>query len=107
MGVAAEIGRNSVSKHQTQLEYGERAGLRRDGTAEHVSRDQILRGERGQGNIHFPCLADHMQDWQPYLVDLYSATVYVTTIHLFSEQQLVHAWKIECFMFQILIVVVV
>ena len=28
--------------------------LKRDGTAERVSRDQILRHERGQGNIHFP-----------------------------------------------------
>ena len=28
--------------------------LTRDGTAEPVSRDQILRCERGQGNIHFP-----------------------------------------------------
>ena len=40
--------------------------LTRDGTAEPVSRDQILRRERGQGNIHFPCSADHEQDWQPY-----------------------------------------
>ena len=28
--------------------------LTRDGTAESVSRDQILRRERGQGNSHFP-----------------------------------------------------
>ena len=28
--------------------------------------------ERGQGNIRFPCSADHEQDWQPYPVDLYS-----------------------------------
>ena len=47
--------------------------LTRDGTAEPVSRDQILRHARGQGNIHFPCSADHEQDWQPYLVDPYSA----------------------------------
>ena len=49
--------------------------LTRDGTAEPVSRDQILRHARGQGNIHFPCSADHEQDWQPYPVDpyLYSA----------------------------------
>ena len=40
--------------------------LTRDGTA--VSRDQILRRERRQGKIHFPCSADHEQDWQPYLV---------------------------------------
>ena len=43
--------------------------LTRDGTAEPVSRDQILRHERGQGNIHFFCSADHVQDWQPYPVD--------------------------------------
>ena len=43
-----------------------------DGTAEPVSRDQIFRRERGQGNINFPCSADHEQDWQHYLVDPYS-----------------------------------
>ena len=47
--------------------------LTRDETAEPVSRDQILRHAPGQGNIHFPCLADHEQDWQPYPVDPYSA----------------------------------
>ena len=46
--------------------------LTRDGTAEPVSRDQIFRRERGQGNVYFPCSADHEQDWQPYPVDLYS-----------------------------------
>ena len=49
----------------------------RDGTAEPVSQDQILRRERGNGNIvRFPCSADHKQDWQPYPVDLYSAIIY-------------------------------
>ena len=38
------------------------SGLRRDGTAEHVARDQILRGKRGQGNFHLPCSAYHEQD---------------------------------------------
>ena len=47
--------------------------LTRDGTAEPVSRDQILRHARGQGNVHFPCSADHEQDWQPFPVDPYSA----------------------------------
>ena len=46
--------------------------LTRDGTAEPISRDQILRRERGQGNIHFPCSADHEKDWQRYPVDPYS-----------------------------------
>ena len=48
--------------------------LTRDGTAEPVSRDQILRHERGQGNMHFPCSANHEQDWQPSSVDSYSAS---------------------------------
>ena len=47
--------------------------LARDGTTEPVSRDQILRRERGQGYINFPFSADHdEQDWQPYPVDPYS-----------------------------------
>ena len=46
--------------------------LTRDGTAETVLRDQILRHERGQGNIHCSYSADHEQDWQPYPVDPYS-----------------------------------
>ena len=50
----------------------EMSRLTRDGTVETVSQDQILRHERGQGNIHFPCSADHEQDWQPYPVDPYS-----------------------------------
>ena len=47
--------------------------LTRDGTAEPVSQDQILRHAREQGNVHFPCSADHEQDWQPYPVDPYFA----------------------------------
>ena len=72
MDAAAELGRNPVSKHHIQPEYGI-SRLTRDRTAEPVSRDQILRHARGQGNIHFPCSADHEQDWQPYPVDPYSA----------------------------------
>ena len=48
------------------------SGLTRDGTAKPVSQDQILRRERGHGNMHFPSLANHEQDWQPYPVDPYS-----------------------------------
>ena len=33
--------------------------LAQDGIAEPVSRDQIFRHERGQGNVHFPCSAPH------------------------------------------------
>ena len=42
--------------------------LTRDGTAEPVSRDQILRRERGQGTNHFRCSADHEQDELPTLL---------------------------------------
>ena len=42
-----------------------------DGTAEPVSRDQILRRERRQVTNMFPCSADHKQDWQSYPVDSY------------------------------------
>ena len=45
--------------------------LTRDGTAKPVPRNQILRRERGQGNVS--CSADDEQDWQPYAVGLYSA----------------------------------
>ena len=67
--------------------------LARDGTAEPVSRDQILRHTQGQGNIHVPCLADHEQDWQPYPVDPYSAicdddTYIHTYIHTVSGTSL-------------------
>ena len=65
--------------------------LTRDGTNEPVSRDQILRHARGQGNTIFPCSADHEQDWQPYPVDPYSAicddhTYIHTYIHMSEDQ---------------------
>ena len=77
MDAAAELGKNPVSEHEIQPEYSmEMSRLMRDGTAGPVSRDQILRHERGQGNIHFSCSADHVQDWQPYPVDPYSCYIY-------------------------------
>ena len=45
MDAAAELGRNLVSKHQIQPEYGDEQAAR-DGTAEPVSRYKILRRER-------------------------------------------------------------
>ena len=69
MDATAELGRNPVSKHRRFSLSMEMSRLTRDGTAEPVSRDQILRHARGQGNVHFPCSADHEQDWQPYPVD--------------------------------------
>ena len=70
MDAAAELGRNPVgTRFSLSMEMSR---LTRDGTAEPVSRDQILRHERGQGNIHFPCWPDHEQDWQTHPVDPYS-----------------------------------
>ena len=61
----------------------EMSRLTRNGNAATVSRDQFLRRERGQGNIHFPCSADHEQDGQPYPVDAYSCyTCDDTYIHM-------------------------
>ena len=67
----------------------EMSRLTRDGTAEHVSRDQILRHARGQGNINFPCSADHEQDWQPYPVDPYSA--------ICDDHTYIHTWSPDRF----------
>ena len=47
------------------------SGLRQDGTAKSVPRNQFRRRERGQGKHHFPLLSDHEQEWQPYLVHPY------------------------------------
>ena len=65
----------------------EMSRLTRDGTAEPVSRNQIFRSERRQGNVIFPWSTDHEQDWQHYPVDPYpfakcddnTYTVYIHT----------------------------
>ena len=49
MDAAVELGRNPVRKHQIQPEYGDEQA-----DAETVSRDHILRRERGQEQIRFP-----------------------------------------------------
>ena len=78
MDAAAEIGRNLLSKHQIQPEYRDEQ-VDADGTAEPVSRNQIFRREQGQGNIIFPCSADHEKNWQPYPVEPSSINSYVST----------------------------
>ena len=91
MDAAAELGRNPVSKHRIQPEYGdEQADAGRDG------RTRLARtysqARTGPGNIHFPCSADHEQDWQPYPVDPYSAIrddhtyTYIHIIHVLVGQ---------------------
>ena len=60
----------------------EMSKLTRDGTAESISRDQILRRERGQRIIYFPCsAAGHEQDWQPCPVVRVIHTNIVLHIH--------------------------
>ena len=50
MDAAAELGRNPLStRFSLSMEMNR---LTRDGITEAVSRDQILRRDRGQGNIH-------------------------------------------------------
>ena len=74
----------------------EMSRLTRDGTAEPVSLEQILRHARGQRNIHFPCLADHEQDWQPYPVDTYSAICDDHTyMHTYNMQPSSAEWSIN------------
>ena len=64
--------------------------LTRDGTTEPVSRDQILRRERGQGNIHLSCSADHEQDWQPYPVDPFYA---ICDDHTYMHTHIITVWS--------------
>ena len=72
MDAVAELGRDPVSKHQIQPECGdEQADAGRDWQTR-LARPNSQAHERGQGNIHFFCSADHVQDWQPYPVDPYS-----------------------------------
>ena len=63
-----------------------------DGTAEPVSRDQILRHARGQRNIHFRCSPDPEQDWQPYPVDPDSA---ICDDHKYIYTH-IHTWVLRC-----------
>ena len=58
--------------------------LTQNGTAELVSQAQIIRRERGQGNVHAPCSVDYEQDWQPYPVDLYFA---ICDDHIYIREQ--------------------
>ena len=67
--------------------------LTRDGTAEPVSCDQILRHVRGQGNFHFTSSADHQQDWQPYPVDPYSAIIIIIIIISAHKSDLSYPWS--------------
>ena len=86
MNATEEIVRNPVSKHQIPFSLSmEMSGLTRDGTVESVSRDQILRCERGQGNSTFPCSADHEQDCDN-LIRLIHTLAICATIHVLTTE---------------------
>ena len=87
MDAAAELERNPVSKHQIQPDYGdEKADAGRD------CRNRLVRpnsqARTRQGNIHFPCSADHEQDWQPHLVDRTLAIC----VALHGEKEAIDPW---------------
>ena len=70
MDAAAELGRNPVSKHQIQPEYGdEQADAGRDYRTRLTRPNFQARTGTGKKKS---CSADHEQDWQPYPVDPYS-----------------------------------
>ena len=93
MDAAAELERNPISKHQIQPLSMEMSRLTRDGTAEPISRDEILRRKRGQGKIIFPCSANHEQDWQPYPVDPYPcySVYYIILYYVMTTQGVRHS----------------
>ena len=73
MDAAAELGRNPVSKHQIQPEYGdEKVDAGRDCRTRLARPNYQARTWTGEYVFIFPCSADHEQNWQPYLVDPYS-----------------------------------
>ena len=83
MDAAAEIGRSPVSKRHIQPECGENGQADAGRNALNPPRETIFSCANEDRKIFiFPCSADHEQEWQPCLVDPYSAT-YVMTIHTY------------------------
>ena len=66
--------------------------LTRDGTAEPISRDQILRHARGQGNIIFPVQLTPSRIGN--LTRLIHTLLYVMTIHTYQVHT---AGRLDCY----------
>ena len=83
MDAAAELGMNPVvSSNSTRFSLSmEMSRLTRDGTAEPVSQDQILRHARGQGNIIFSVQLTTSRIGN--LTRLIHTLLYVMTIHTY------------------------
>ena len=85
MDAAAELGRNPVSKHQIQPEYGdEQADAGRD-CRTRLARPNSQAGTWTGKYSFFPCSADHEQDWQPYPVDPYSSYMCDHTLLIIND----------------------
>ena len=84
MDAAAKIDRNPVSK-RTKFSLSvknEQADAGRDGRT-HLARPNS-QARTGTGEYCFSLFSLHEQDWQPYPVDPYSATVYVMTLYTYE-----------------------
>ena len=68
MDTAAEIGRNPVSKHQIQPEYGDEQADAGPDCRTRLARPNF-QARMGTGTYSVSLSADHEQDWQPYPVD--------------------------------------
>ena len=94
MDAAAEIGRNPVSKYQIQPRYGdEQADAGRDCRTRLARPNSQARMGTGKNiRYHFPCSADHEQDWQPCPVDPYPCLAIIChghtciPVHIISHQ---------------------
>ena len=64
--------------------------LTRDGTAEPISRDQILRHARGQGNIIFPVQLTSSRIGN--LTRLIDTLLYVMTMHTYIINTYIHTY---------------
>ena len=72
MDAAAELGRNTVNKHQIQPEYeNEQADTGRD-CRTRLGRPNFSGANADREIFNFPCSTDHKQDRQAYPVDPYS-----------------------------------
>ena len=69
--------------------------LTRDGTAEPVSRDQLLRHARGQGNIIFPVQLTTSKIGN-LITGLIHTLLYVMTIHTYIQVSLIPPWEDQC-----------
>ena len=93
MDAAAELGRNPVSKQQVQPEYGDgQADAGRD-CRTRLARPNSQARTGTQGDVYFPCSADHEKDWQPYPVDSYSCYMCELEVYMDSVIKYLVEWK--------------